>query len=299
MGRGLPQIWVVVVVAVGVALGLVGCAGPPKAEVPEEPACELTLEEVIAGLEARRAAMVPLRAGGQCRIAWWDEDGQRHEESCSIQLRVCPPRRVFLVGSGLLGEMIRLGADETDFYLRIKPKEVSAYWGGRRERLAGCGQRLWLDPDNLLEALGQVTVDRSWVLLPEGGQVVLVRVGADGRLVKQIAVECGTGRVRRIDYHASDGAFAATVEMGDYKAIKAGDEADGGVLEVPTELRMTAHGARGKRAEVALELSGVRRFEPTEAQMEKLFRRADAAGMEHVYELDEGCRFVEVEAQED
>lgn len=268
----------------GLLLILGGCAAPPQ-----EPGAPLpgkaTIAEAVAALDARRAALIPLRAGGQCRIKWWDDEDKVHEESCSIELRVCPPQRVFLVGSGLLGEMIRLGADENAFYLRVKPKEVSAYWGGRRDQLAACGQTLWINPDNLLEALGVVRVDRSWILQHENGTDILTRLSPDGRLAKQIRIDCGGYRVRRIDYHAPGGALAATIEMNDYEAI------EGGVV-VPTRLEMTVYRSEGKHAVVTLDLSGVRRFEPTDAQKEKLFRPADTRGFKHVYRLDEHCRFV-------
>ena len=272
-----------VAVLVVLSLGLAGCAGPPQ-KGRQAIAGKATIAEAMETLQQRRAALVPLRSGGQCRIKWFDDEGKRHEESCSIELRVCPPQRVFLRGSGLLGEMIRLGADENDFYLRIKPKEVSVYWGGRRSLLASCSQTLWINPDSLLEALGVVQIDLSWVLQHDVDTDVLTYLSPEGRVAKVISIDCRDYRPRRIDYHASNGARMATVEMDAYKTVEPG-------LEVPTQLRMTVYRPQGD-TEVMLELGNVRRFEPTEAQRQRLFRRADTRGFKHIYELDENCRFV-------
>ncbi|MBN1124438.1 MAG: hypothetical protein JXA82_05470 [Sedimentisphaerales bacterium] len=268
-------------------VAIAGCT-PPLKPLPESLDCDrlTSVEEAISLFDRRRESLISLRSGGDCRILWYDEKGGKHEEKPSVKLFFCPPEKVFLVGTGLIGEMLRLATNEQEFYLRIKPKEVSAYWYGSRDMLRYCSETMLINPESLLEAMGLVQVDPTWILTRDGSMDVLTKLHPDGKIAREIWIDCALRQVRRMTYHGRTGQKLVTVELADYGIVDL-------KIEVPQQIEMTIHGTEQKDALVQLKLSGIKPFEPTEKQREGLFERADSGGFEHVYELTSDCQFVE------
>ncbi|MBN1817567.1 MAG: hypothetical protein JW828_09400 [Sedimentisphaerales bacterium] len=268
-------------------MAMAGCAPHPKPK-PESLNCErlTSVEEAVSLFDQQRENRISLRSGGDCRIMWYDEKGGKHEEKPSVKLFFCPPEKVFLIGTGLIGEMLRLATNEQEFYLRIKPKEVSAYWFGRRNTLRDCSETMLINPESLLESLGLVRVDPTWILTRDHDMDVLTKLHPDGKIAREIWIDCFSRQVRRMTYHSRTGQKLATVELTDYKTV-------GTAVDVPQHIEMTIHNTEQKQARVELKLSGVQPFEPNQKQREGLFERADSSGFEHVYELTTDCRFIE------
>ena len=78
---------------------------------PLEPARgKADISEAIAALEAHRARIGPLRAGGNARVEFYEPDGQkRPPENPNIQVRLVPPDLLFFRGEILGNELVRSG----------------------------------------------------------------------------------------------------------------------------------------------------------------------------------------------
>jgi len=242
-----------------------------------------TVAAAAAVFAQRRANLASVQAGGNCYIQWLDEKGGTHDENPAIELRFCPPERLFLRGDVLGNEALRLGCNGDEFWLRIKPKEVSTYWYGDYARLKRCAEALWFSPAGLMEALGVIEIGADYTLVYQDGMDVLVQLSPSGEVRKKVFVDCCTYEARRIEYYADDGKARMVMQLSDYQPVEAG-------VPVPSQIEVEMLDRPGTM--VRLNLQKVRRFTPTPQQLEgKLFARPETTGFENVYRLDENCDF--------
>jgi len=242
-----------------------------------------TITEAIAALQRHRENIRPIKAGGDLRLEWYDNEKRPHQESMNINLRFYPPGRVYFRGDTILGEAIRLGANAEEFWILMKPKEISTYKWGRRSQAEICLQQHWLNPQNLFEALGMVSIDEGWSLSNQGDFDILTKTGPAGNRLKRIYVDFCDYMTKRIEYFGSDGQVVIALELDDYTQV--GDGA-----AVPTRIGITHHDTN---TVVNITLKNVKLFEPSPKQLVGLFSRPEPKGFEYVLKLDDNCEFVE------
>lgn len=278
VGMAHPTAVVLLVLAM-----LCGCQTLPRLdERPTGCAGKATVQEAAAILNAQRQQIAPLQATAKCILSWRDDKGKTRRESFDAQVRFVPPDEIFFRGDKF-GE-IWLGTNTEEFWLRIKV-ELDTYWYGRREQANACTSDLPLNPSNLTEAMGLAAVDAGWEMFHRDGWDILTQ-RQDGTPVKRAYVNACTYRIERIEYYSANGDIAAATELADYATSTDG-------LTLPTTIRMMTlqHGLEESAAQ--FELRNIRRFEPTDAQREKLFRRPGRDGYKTVLRLDANCNFTE------
>ena len=268
-----------------------GCQAPLKE--PLGPEIELLkgkgdIAAAVAAVNAHREFVKPIGAGGNCLIEWFDDDGKPHKENPGIQLRLVPPDHLYFSGDILGGEAIRLGTNAEEFWFRIKPKEVSSYWWGKRAVARACGGEGQLGPESLLEALGVVEVDETWTLSSRPGYDILTLKGDAGLPVKRIEVDWRDYLVRRIEHFDGSGETSVVVNMSGY-TDGAGELAG---IVVPTRIAIVYFNMPNGGLLTDIKLRDLKPFQPTEARMKgKLFKRPSDNGFKNIYELDEDCKF--------
>jgi hypothetical protein len=274
-----------IAVAGGLLLGGFGCAPPIQPQPVQQCPGIASAAEIVVDLQTLRDSVQPLRSGGSCRIRWIGSDHKLHEENPSIDIRFVPPDRFFLRGNILGSETIRMGSNTDEFWLAAPPKEISAYWWGKRDRLLACKTRLWLNPAVLLECCGMYDLEGPWSLSREPGWDVLTRNDASGRPEKRLYVGTCDRRIGRIEY-CDEGQVVIAIVLQDYP-----DPGKGPC--VPATITIEGIDP-DSQASAILTLQNLDLFEPTEAQLKgKLFTRPQPQGFDHVYELSDSCEFIE------
>ena len=269
-----------------------GCEPPLKPPVGDEIKLlkgKPDIAAAVGAINANRQFVKPIRAGGNCLIEWFDDDGKKHKENPAIQLRLVPPDHLYFSGDILGGEAIRFGTNPEEFWFRIKPKEVSGYWWGKRSTARACGAGRHLGPESLLEALGLVDVDHTWILSSKPGYDILTLKGNAGLPIKRIEIDWRDYLVRKIEHFDEFGEITVVVNMSKY-TVGAGEIAG---IVVPTRIIIAYLNMPNGGLLTDITLRDLKPFRPTEAQMKgKLFTRPDTKGFEDIYELDKDCRFI-------
>lgn len=259
-----------------------GCAAPTVKEAPV--ICDdKSIGQVVQIFQRRRENIRPLRAGGSLYLRWYDSEEKAHEENLNIDLRFCPPDRIYFRGNSILGEAVRLGANAEQFWIMMKPKEISTYQWGMRSHVEGCRPRQWLNPQCIFEALGVLWVDTTWSVFSRGALQVLTRMDDRGNVVQKIYVGCSDYLARRIEYYDHEGRAAVVLELDGYRHVS-------DAAPVPTRINIT-HYETNTVADITLK--NVKLFEPSPKQLVGLFTRPEPKGFKHVFKLNENCEFVE------
>jgi hypothetical protein len=250
---------VCVFAGVGVVF-LCGCG--PQAEEPLRfcPGAG-SATEAVQRLHLRSGKAVSLRGYGQCRLEYYAGD-KLCKENFSVKLWFSPPCNIRLQGDVAFDPRgVELGSNEQEFWLAIRPKEISTYWWGRWSEQRG------------YEA-------------GEGPFDVLARYAENGTLMKKVYVYNCEYRVRKIEYFGQDGQVAASCKLSRYKAVE--DE-----FFVPRVIEVTARRKDGKDDLVRISLESVR-AEDLGEKRERLYGRRPPRGFSRVVRIVEG-RFVEQE----
>ena len=269
--------------AASVLLVLAGCQGPQRPAASES-LCpgKTTLEEAAAALDGQREQLGSMQASARCVMQWIDTNNKTRRESFDAQVRFVPPGSMFFRGDKF-GE-VRFGANDTEFWLRIKA-ELDTYWYGTRDRAQDCSHVLLMNPANLAEALGMVEIDARWDIFHRDGWDWLT-LREQGRPVKRVYVNACEYRVERIEYYDRAGQVTAATVLSDYATTGDG-------LTMPMTIRLITLYNGQEESSAQFDLRGVRRFEPTKAQMDKLFERPGRDGYGTVLRLDANCNFIE------
>jgi hypothetical protein len=110
-----------------------GCADLPVQPLRICPGAE-SAAEAVAVLDARTLNAVSFKASGRCRLKY-HEDGREKNENFAVKLWMNPPSEIYMQGDvGFDPKGLVLGCNERDFWLALKPKEISSYWWGRWAR---------------------------------------------------------------------------------------------------------------------------------------------------------------------
>lgn len=276
-------------VCVSAGVGVVFlCGCGPQAEEPLRfcPGAGSAIE-VVQRLHLQSGKAVSFRGYGQCRLEYYAGD-KLCKENFSVKLWFSPPCNIRLQGDVAFDPRgVELGSNEQEFWLAIRPKEISTYWWGRWSEQRGY-EGLVLSPKVLVEALGVTEAggEEGWILAGEGPFDVLARYAENGTLMKKVYVYNCEYRVRKIEYFGQDGQVAASCKLSRYKAVE--DE-----FFVPRVIEVTARRKDGKDDLVRISLESVR-AEDLGEKRERLYGRRPPRGFSRVVRIVEG-KFVEQE----
>lgn len=274
-----------IVSVIAAMLIFAGCT--PHIKMPTE-ICpgKRTANEALAALQTNSQKMTPFRAGGQCYFELYPE-GQtkpKHENLGIEQFWVEPPLNIFLQGgkTGFPKVMI-LGSNEKEFWLAMRPNEISLYvWGRWSEQDSSEGPTI--NPKTLLEALGigEIDMDQDWSLSNKGPYDILTK-RERGVITKKIYIFNCDYRVRKIEFFGSNGKVAAVAELDQYEQVSEG-------FFVPTLIKATTYSQsdREKPFTFTLEIRHIRPTEIKEQQRNYLFTRRPSKGFKNVGRIVNG-----------
>ena len=261
--------------------GFAGCAAEMKKPTHLCPG-KKSAAESLALLEQRAENIVPLKATGQCLLQYYDEDKKLKKENFPVKLWANPPSEIYLQGDLAFDPKgIVLGSNEDEFWLAMKPKEISGYWWGRWS--AGHYlDNMMIGPQILLEALGIVRVgpQENWLLLNEGGFDVLVKRQGTAEN-KRIDIYNCDYLIRRIEYFDA-GQPAAVAELAEYKEVIKG-------FFVPSVIKIVnlSEDNGEDLVSISLNLGSIKPASFTEKQRKRLFTRPEPKGFKHIYKIFE------------
>lgn len=251
---------------------------------------------LLQSLSEGQDSYLPLRAGGQCLLEYYDDRGQRRKENFPVRLWIEPPSRIALLGDvGFDGRAIVFGCNEQEFWLAAKPKQISGYWWGRWSENGGsAGQRclaewpMGVGPYSLLEGFGLVGQRDGcvrWELSRDARFDVLNCYDQTGRLAKKIYIDCCDSVVRKVQYFDAAGQQAAQMELDGYRQVAEG-------FLVPTAIKISRTEADAKGESIRISLNSVQTASFSDTQRRQLFTPLSSQPFERVYRLDDNCRFI-------
>jgi len=262
------------------ALILTGCG--PEIQVPTRvcPGRSSTSQALLA-LRLRSADVMPIKASGRSLITYY-VDGKKHTENLTAMLFVNPPIEIYFQGNAtLIPKAIVGGSNKVEFWLSIRPKEVSTYWWGlwsQNERI----EKLVLNPRIVLEAIGLAVLDgdadADWSLSNEGVFDVLTRRNSAGGVVRKIYIYSCDYLVRKIEYFDVFGRVEVVAELAQYKEVVEG-------FCVPRIIRIARRGETEEQDSVRVTLKSVKPYEFSQKQLEGLFNRPQPRSFKNVYEV--------------
>jgi hypothetical protein len=112
-----------------------GCAAPSLPTCPGKAGAD----EALRALSARAGQAVTFRAGGQCRLAYHvpDERGVKRYSLALPLVWFCPPSDMYIRGSITADpKVVIIGSNQEEFWLALRPKEISSYYWGRWDQAA-------------------------------------------------------------------------------------------------------------------------------------------------------------------
>jgi len=256
-----------------------GC--PPKVEVL--PICpgKQSAAEAISVLRSRAEKTGPLRANGQCRMEF-NTQNRKHPENFSVKLWVNPPAQFYLQGDVAFDARgVLVGSNSEEFWVWIRPKEISGYWWGRWSDGAKL-ERMVISPRMVLEGLGIASPGAdggqgTWSLSNKGPYDILTRRDEDASVVKKLYVAACDYSLRKIEYFDAVGKVRAVVEMDAYTKV-------GENFSIPAVIKITNHQAGGDdSARITLNRDSIKAMTFSQKQIDYLFTRPEPKGFKQVW----------------
>ncbi|MHC4068221.1 MAG: hypothetical protein ACYS18_05000 [Planctomycetota bacterium] len=256
-----------------------GCAPQEQIAKRECPGA-ISAAESVSNLELQSEKAVSVKANGQCLLHYYDEEAKLQKENFAVKLWVNPPSEIYLQGDvALNAKGIVLGSNAEEFWLVIRPKEISGYWWGKwdeQENLA----KVLINPKVLLEAVGvsEVSCRDSWSLSKEGGLDVLTKRNGSVES-RKVYVDTCDYLVRRIEYFDLKGQRVLVAELDRYKEVVEG-------FSVPRFIRIVNESSNSEDSlEITLNLKPAKKMSFNKKQQAALFSRPEPRGFEHVYKV--------------
>jgi len=241
-----------------------------------------SVSEALAELRSHSQNITPLKADGQCRIEYYVEGKKKPQsENLSVKLWIDPPHNLYLQGDkAVIPKAVVLGSNKEEFWLAIRPKEISRYyWGKWSDQDTSEGPML--NPRTLLEALGIWEIDtrQNWSLTNEGAYDILSEK-ENGVITKKIYIYSCEYRVRRIEFFDSDGRPVAAAELDKYREVS--DD-----FFVPSVIEVTSQGGNTEDSfSIKINLQSIKPAEITEQRRTILFKRQEKPrGFKHVRQI--------------
>jgi hypothetical protein len=266
-----------------------GCVTQPQKPKLEVCPGKATAAEALQTLTARAQSAVPVWASGHAVLTYYAPDRKKPERhSLTILLRFDPPARVYLQGSvTAIERAVILGSNEEQFWLALKPKEISSFYLGRWQDVRDF-EGLVMSPRVVLEAVGIINVPGTepnpalWKLENKGPYDILTQRDESGHPVRRLHVYACDYTVREIEYFDRRGKVVAVAQLDGYKPVEKS------LFSAPTQISVVSTRPDGRKDAVVMELSSVRTKPFNEKQREGLFRPPDADKYEHVYQYENG-----------
>jgi len=265
-----------------------GCATQPQRPKLEVCPGKATAAEALQTLTARAQNAVPVWATGRAVLTYHAPDRKKPERhSLDIVLRFDPPARVFLQGSvTAVQRAVILGSNEEEFWLALRPKEISSYYLGRWQDVRDF-EGLVMSPRVVLESVGIVSVPGAepnpalWKLENKGPYDILTQRDESGRPVRRLHVYACDYCVHEIEYFDRRGKVVAVAQLGDYKPVVES-------FRVPIRIEVVSTRPDGRKDSVVMDISSLWTKPFTEKQRQGLFHPPDADRFEHVYHYEGG-----------
>ena len=246
-----------------------------------------TAAEALQALTARAQSAVPVWANGRAVLSYHAPDKKKPERhSLNIILRFDPPARILLQGSvTAIERAVILGSNEEEFWLALRPKEISSYYIGRWQDVRDF-EGLVMSPRIVLEAVGIVNLPGTepnpalWKLENKGPYDILTQRDESGRPVRRLHVYACDYTVHEIEYFDRRGKVVAVARLDGYKPLEKG-------FSVPTQINVVSTRPDGRKDAVVMDLSSVW-TKPFIEKQRPIFRPPDADKYEHIYRYEDG-----------
>ena len=244
-----------------------------------------SVAEALAALRSQSKYEVPLRANGQCRIEYYVEGKKKPQrENFEVKLWANPPDEIYMQGDkALVPKAIVLGSNEREFWLSVRPKEISSYWWGFWSE-QDLSEGFVINPRTLLESLGigDVKTRQDWSLSNEGPYDVITKKQQDV-VTKKIYVYSCDYRVRRIEFFNKDGVSVADAELDRYEEVSDS-------FFVPSLIKVTSYSpeTREPSFSITLNLKSIKLATIIEPQRKVLFKPPSKRGFQNIYRIING-----------
>ena len=267
------------------ALTLAGCALPTKEPMRICPGAG-SIENALELLNSHKANIKPIKANGKLIYKQYHNGKRKSKESIDTKLRYYPPDHLFFQGNYIAGQAFKLGANQNQFWLRIK-LDVNSYWYGSRNLGWKCNKLLKLiSPDNLTEAIGLVNLDDSMKLSNRNGYDILTSYTDTATPAKKVYINCCSYLVTKIEYFDIDGQISVIVELNNYT-----NTADG--IVIPAKIRFTSFDSDTDKTQLDITFKNVKLFSPKPKILnDPLFKLPPTKGFKNIYQLNENCQFI-------
>lgn len=247
-----------------------------------------SVADALTALKSQSQNVVPLRANGQCRLEYYVEGKKKPQrENFDVRLWANPPVELYLQGDkALVPKAILLGSNEREFWLSIRPKEISTHWWGYWSE-QDLSEGLVINPRTLLESLGigEIETQQDWSLSNEGPYDIIAKQ-EQGVVIKKIYVYSCDYRVRKIEFFNRDGQLAAGAELDKYKEVSDG-------FFIPSLIKVTTYAQETGESSlsITLDLKSVKQATITEPRRNVLFKLPQPRGFTKIYRIVNGKWF--------
>jgi hypothetical protein len=267
-------------------LFVVGCTPPPPKPLPICPGTS-NAQEALQVLRARARQAVPFKVTGQCRLAYHvpDEKGVKRQSLSLPVVFFQPPSDVYIQGSVTANpKAVIVGSNDTEFWLAMRPEEISSYYWGRWDQAANA-EGMLINPAIVLEAfgfLGHEDPNAKWSFEKQGPYDVLTRLNAVGQPARRLYIYSCDYLVHKMEHFGPDGRVVATAELKEYKPVT---ESFG----VPTQIHVTTVDRTGREDTIDINLGTPKQATFSEAQRRLFLRNpGDVRQFKNVYRLENG-----------
>ncbi len=262
-------------------ISITGCTGPLQKPLQVCPGSK-SAEQALQKLRLHSENMLSFKATGRCRLSYYDNGKKRTENLQQVTILVRSPLEIYLQANiSVVPKAVVAGANKDEFWLALRPNEISSFWSGQWSQLDST-QSLLLNPRTLLEAIGIVDIDlqADWSLANHGPYDILTKK-ENGITTKKIYIYCCDGSVRKIEFFDATGQISTVAELNEYKAVSEN-------FSIPGRLEITRP-AKSKEDSVSIsfKLDSVKAQKMTEKQ-DTFFKPVSTRGFKNIYKLDNG-----------
>ncbi|MHC4130942.1 MAG: hypothetical protein ACYSSP_00410 [Planctomycetota bacterium] len=235
-------------------------------------------------LNAKLPDITAVKGHGRCLLKYESQD-KKEKLNFPIKLWAQTPGRFYLQGNiALDARALIVGSNDEEFWLSVKPKEISGYWWGKWDD-GNRTEDLLISPKILLEVLGITPFEhhqtRAWTLSNDGVFDILTHLDSSGKLRKKVYVYCCDYTIRKIEYFDIDEELAAVVELGNFKKLSQG-------FITPTLINIISNEEADPYVEIYIRLAAVSPVELNEKQRQRLFVLPPTRGFENTYRIING-----------
>ncbi len=277
---------------VGVCLLLVllaaGCGPVRKQRVGLCPPAQ-SVEQATQRARENAEKIEGVASGGKLVIRVIEDGREVQKESLDLTLRFWKRDFLFLRGNSLVGEVLRTGMNEDEFWHRKNIAGDIEYIWGSRERIDECGSVFGMELSHLVEMMGIVEFDAAYLLTEIAENMDYLYLENEYKLKqKTIWLDQCDGLVRRVEYFNRFGDLATSFDLNEYEALPGGGR-------IPTKMVSFQRVDASRAVEFTVELRGVKDFVPTQRQLEKgLFERPETQSADRLYQLGSDCEFKQI-----